>query len=269
MTFSDWRHRGWTAFIEIANLTIFTILCMASFLTGDKLLFGIGIVVEGFYLVWASWSARYRKRLELRVKSGRHAVTFLDGVLLVVTIMGFVVILFFGFGKHLLSHRWPYLTHAEGWEAGAIGWTGLFLFYYIAKFRDIRSLPVNTIVKALLLLASGWLLVAAWNSIRTTRERPMEHVLYVWLIGVSFLFTDLLVMKYHDDPKECNLSRSSLMWADIPMVVAFFVLLVYLGFHPDTENKDVFVSGVVSCQLLISNVVFIVMEFGLLQSPKR
>jgi ABC-type nitrate/sulfonate/bicarbonate transport system substrate-binding protein len=48
---------------------------------------------------------------------------------------------------------------------------------------------------------------------------------------------------------------------------ALFVLWIYLLMYRDTENPDVFVSGVISCQLLISNAAFIVMEFGLLPPP--
>ena len=95
--------------------------------------------------------------------------------------------------------------------------------------------------------------------------KPIEHVIYVTLIATSFLIIDLLIVLYHPVDKERDVSKSSLIWADIPMVFAFCVLLAYLLIHRDTENPEVFVSGVVSCQLLVSNAVFVVMEFGFLR----
>jgi hypothetical protein len=50
-------------------------------------------------------------------------------------------------------------------------------------------------------------------------------------------------------------------------VFSFLVLYAYLKLHRDTEAPEVFVAGVVACQLLISNAVFIVMEFGFLRLP--
>jgi hypothetical protein len=250
--------------METANLIALTILVVASFLTGDWALFGIGMMAEAGYLGWACGSTRYRTQLEYREQSGKRGVGFLDQVLLVVTVAGFVVILFFGFGKHLLSHRWPYLTHAEGWEAGALGWTGLFLLYYLVKFQATGNVAVDKVIIVIIGSLDLVLLVLAWNSMR----EPLKHVLFIMAIGACYLVIDLLSMIFHPDQKEKMLSRVSLYWADIPMVTSVFVLFLYLIIHRDTENPDVFVSGVVSCQLLISNAVFVVMEFGLLQPPK-
>lgn len=265
MPFAKWWKYGIKALKETSNLVSLTILVIAFLLTVDWVLLCIGGAVELAYLSWASFLPYYRTRLEPQTQSSKRVVDFLDRVLLVVTVAGVVVILFFGFGKHLLSHPWPYLTHAEGWEAGAIVWTGLFLLYYIAKFRSTSNRGVDSFIIILFAVVSTFLLNRAWGSMR----RPLEHVIYIWLIGACFFVIDLLIVKFHPEPKERNLSRNSLVWADIPMVVAFPVLLAYLWVHRDTEYPDVFVSGVVSCQLLISNAVFVVMEFGLLQPPRR
>jgi hypothetical protein len=269
MNLKEWGNRGFDAFKETANLVGLTVLIVASYLTGDPLLLGIGMAAEGLYLLvymrWASTPYGHGAPPESQGESDDGGVVFLDYVLLVVTVAGFVVILFFGFGKHLLSHRWPYLTHAEGWEAGAIGWTWGFLFYYLAKYREVRNRAVNTFIIATLMLISAKLLTGAWESMR----EPITHVWYITGIGMCFLLTDALAMLFHKNPKEQERSRNSLYWADIPMVLALVVLLVYLYVHPDAENRDVFVSGVVSCQLLISNAVFIVMEFGLLRPAKE
>jgi peptidyl-prolyl cis-trans isomerase A (cyclophilin A) len=94
------------------------------------------------------------------------------------------------------------------------------------------------------------------------------HVIYVLSIGLCFLAMDLWSSTEHLEPKERALSKASLLWADYPMVAAFIILLVYLWIHADAEHQDVFVSGVISCQLVISNVVFVVMEFGFLRRPE-
>jgi hypothetical protein len=195
----------------------------------------------------------------------RHSVSFLDGWLLVVTVAGLVIIFFFGFGKHLLSHPLPYFTHAQGWEAGAILWTYTFLLYYMVKVPSTKNIPADSFIKVLVPVVSTGLLVLAWLSMKS--HQPTLHVITIWAIGVCFLLVDSLVVRYHPDPKERDLSRASRKWADWPMVASLGVLFLYLVVHPDTEQKEVFVSGIVACQLLISNSVFVVMEFGLLASP--
>jgi hypothetical protein len=265
MTISKWWGRGLEGLKETANLvSFFSILIVASFLTFDWVLLGAGLVLETGYLCWACLSQKYRMRLESREQSGKLAIDFLDRVLLVVSAAGLVVIVFFGFGKHLLSHPWPNFTHAEGWEAGAIIWTWTFLLYYMVKFHSTENQAVDSFIKVLFSVGSTVLLLLAWFSMK----RPTEHVIYVWLIGVCFLVIDSLVVRFHPEPKERELSRASRKWADWPMVIAFGVLFLYLKAHPDTEYPEAFVSGVVACQLLISNSVFVVMEFGLLRLPK-
>lgn len=263
MSLSKWWYPGLRAIVETANLVALAILCVASFLTIDWVLFGVGIALEATYLGWRSRSPHYRRQLELRAESGKPDLDPLDPLLLVVTVTGFVVILFFGFGKHLLNHRFPDLTHAEGWEAGAIVWTGLFLLYYLVKFRATGNFIVDKFVIVIIAFLGAVLLILAWSSM----GRWADHIPFVMAIGFCFLIIDGLSMLFHPDEKEKMLSRNSLWWADVPMVFAFAVLWGYLLMHRDTENPDVFVSGVISCQLLISNAAFVVMEFGLLQPP--
>jgi len=262
MTFSEWWDRVKKAFMKTANWVALTLLIVPSYLTSDKLLFAIGMVMELVYLLLAPLLPGYQTRAQ---SNKRRVEDPLDRWLLIVTVAGFVVIFFFGFGKHLFNHPWPYLTHAEGWEVGAITWTALFLVYYLFKFRVTTNPTVDKFIFIVIIGCGYPLLTAAWQSMKN----PINHVFYVWLIGVCFFLIDLLIVIKHPLPKEQNRSRASLFWADAPMVVAFPVLMAYLWWHPDTENPEVFVSGVVACQLLMSNAVFIVMEFGLLGSPKE
>ena len=261
MKTSKWWYRGFRAFFETANLVALAILCLASFLTIDSNLFYAGILLEAIYLALRSGSTRYGE--QLAQQGERSEEFYLDQALLVVTVTGFVVIMFFGFGKHLLTHRFPDLTHAEGWEAGAIAWTGLFLFYYLVKFRATGEVFFDKLIALFLTCVGGYLVWQAGTSI----GKWSDHLPFVTAIGLIFLLVDGLSMFFHIDPKERMLSRNSLWWADVPMVFAFGVLWGYLLMHRDTETPDVFVSGVISCQLLISNAAFVVMEFELLRPP--
>jgi hypothetical protein len=262
MSFS--RYQAFDGLKETANVVLLTILIVVSALTFDWMLLVVGMALELAYLCWAWLSPGYSKRLKERERAVTSGDPFLDGLLLVVTVAGFVVIFFFGFGKHLLSHPWPYLTHAAGWDVGAITWTGFFLFYYIWKFPLTNDRKVDKAIISIILLLTVPLIVGAMYFIWV--NRPLVHVVFVWLIGICFFAIDLLISSRHPDAFERNLSKESLKWADVPMVVTFPVLMAYLLVHPDAESRDVFVSGVVACQLLISNAVFIVMEFGLLRS---
>ena len=292
MSLSNLLKRGFGSFMETANLASLTILGVASYLTADRGLLWISIAAEVGYLIlaaltaseWfksASWMPAgiasrltgFRKRHETwldrlrKPKAHYGADNFaLDQVLLIVTVAGFVVIVFFGFGKHLLTHRWPNLTHAQGWEAGAIVWTGLFLLYYLFKTPRTPNVTVDKIIILALGGLDAWFWWEAWKSVG---GKPLQHLKWIMGIAACFLFIDLMISIFHADPTEKARSRASLFWADVPMVFSFVVLFVYLLVHGDTESPEVFVAGVVACQLLISNAIFVVMEFGLLQLPRR
>lgn len=264
MIIREWWDGGKNPLTEAGNLMALSILVVASVLTMDPILIWIGAAVEVVYLVLASLPTRYREKrrvaLERAFQRGEYG---LDRLLLVVTVAGFAVILFFGFGKHLLNHVRPYLSHAEGWEAGAIIWTGLFLIYYVVKFK-VTGKVWDKIVIVPISCFGTLLLIRAWN----TMGQPHDHVLAVLGIGACLFFIDLINALFHEIPRERMRSRESLFWADVPIMAAVLVLYVYLLVHPDTENPEVFVSGVISCQLLMSNTFFIVTEFGWLQSSK-
>jgi hypothetical protein len=262
MILRKWWNNGKNPFAESCNLIALSILLVASFLTMDSNLFRIGVAVEVIYLILASLPFRYRDKrcvaLELSFQRGEYG---LDRLLLVVTVAGFVLILFFGFGKHLLNNRWSNLSHSEGWEAGAIMWTGLFLIYYVFKFKATGKFSDKFII-ILISCCGTLLLIRAWN----TMGQPRGHILAVLGIGACLFTIDLINAIFHEIPRERMRSRESLFWADIPIMAAVVVLGIYLWAHPDTENPDVFVSGVISCQLLMSNAFFIVTEFGWLES---
>ena len=269
MKLPEWSKRSGAALRGTANLLALTIVLWASFLTWDGWLAGVGIGLEIIFLSWAAWSKTYRTRLESR--RGKPRPKKIDLWLLIVTVSGFVVILFFGFGKLLLTPRWLSLSHAQGWEAGAIGWTALFLIYYLFKFQKTKNPALYHVVFILITILSFALLLGLWYSM----EIPVLHVVFVLALGLCFLGIDLfLVLTIEDDKEnaeekdERGRSLASLVGADIPMVLTLSLLLLYLWIYKDADNQDVFVSGVVACQLLFSNAVFVLTEFAWLQLPK-
>ena len=261
MKLPDWSKRTGAALRGTANLVALTIVGWAAFLTWDKWLAVAGFAIETTFLVWATWSPKYQERLKLRNTKPRPK--WIDLWLLFVTVSGFVVILFFGFGKRLLTPRWLSLSHAQGWEAGAIGWTALFLFYYLFKYQDTKRPAFTRALYILLAIVSTLLLILLLYSM----EIPILHVFGVLALGVCFLIIDLVLVFQHKSDDEQRRSLASLVGADIPMVTTLSLLLLYLWIYYDADGRDVFVSGVIACQLLFSNAVFVATEFAWLQLP--
>lgn len=243
-------------FENTMNLLALSVMLAAWLLTDDTLLLTIAIVGEMLYLSAVFWWKRIPERLRWEAGLGVDA---LDRVLLVVAVVGVLVVMFFGFGKHLMTHRLPELTHAAGWEGGAIAWTCLFVFYYLCKLGRLDK-RWNVLLGLGLLIAFGFCLWQAWR----TMGDPLPHVLWLGGVVVVLLCSDWIMAYRHTDPKERRLSRASLWWADLPTAAVFGILALYLLLHPDAERREVFVAGVVTCQLFFSNTVFIVMEFEVL-----
>lgn len=260
MKLPDWSQRPRAALRGTANLVALTIVAWASFLTWDRWLALVGLLLEITFLIWATWSRKYQARLDARSDKRPEII---DLWLLIVTVSGFVVILFFGFGKLLLTPRWLPLSHAQGWEAGAIGWTALFLSYYLFKFKDTKNPALYQGILVCVAILSTLLLILLWYSM----EIPILHVAAVLAFAMCFLAIDLVLVFKHKSDDEKSRSLASLVGADIPMVATLSLLLLYLWIYEDADNRDVFVSGVVACQLLFSNAVFVVTEFAWLQLP--
>lgn len=246
------------ALLFSANIIAFAIVPLAAGLTRDWLLLGVFGAVELTLLLLAASQRRIRRWCKARRGESKEP---LDYVLLWVTAAGLVVICFFGFGKHLLTHPFPELTHARGWEAGALVWTVGFLLYYIAKFNFDAKAQMSKVLVIGLVMVNFYLVVAAWAYM----NEPTLHIICVLLIGSSFLVVDLIMTMQHTVLKERRLSWTSLWLADVPTVLSLLVLLVFLLSHPDAEDQEVFVSGIIAFQLLVSNAIFVVLEFDFLR----
>jgi hypothetical protein len=240
--------RTWQPFKLSPNLVITAIAVPAGLLTLDWWLLGIYAALEILYLIAAPSMPSVMNRDE--------SLDPLDIALMVVLVSGSVVILIFGFGKHLLTRLWPGLTHAQGWEIGAIIWTGISLIYYFCKVRTGNS-RIDKGINACVFLACTPLLFGA----ALTLTKPQWHLICILAISILLLVTDYAISRYHYLEKEQWLSRQSVLFADIPAVTAFLVLLIFMSAHRDAENTEAFLGGAISLQLIMSNAMFVIQEF--------
>jgi hypothetical protein len=242
-------------FWEPVNLVSLTILVSATIMTGDLWLLVPAAVVEGAYLSILCRTNRYRRRVTERF--AMDPLDPLDIILLLVLVAGFTVIAFFGFCKHLLNQPFPKLTHTETWELGAIIWTLLFFVYYVLKLQ-LTKRAIDKTILSIIFAGAGFLGGALYYL-----QNPLLHVIMIFFSAVCLMSVDWLLSIYHNNEIEKKLSLHSLVVADLPVVFAFSVLMFYIVIHPDSDHPEVFLSGAISYQLLISNALFVVSEFDL------
>lgn len=248
--------------LEPVNLICLMMVEMAALLTWDRWLALSGFIAEAAYVLVAPKTKWVRKLPERRATLDR-----LNVALLVVAIAGVMIISFAGFLKHLLSNPLPTLTHSQTWEFCAVFWTILFLVYYFCKWKMTTNQKKIIVLLAFALfsfLAS--LVVLNWGLAWPYPYLSSEY-LHVFLIALGTFFMlliDFVLWKKGGDRDERMRSRQSFWIADVPVFMAFVVLLVCLLRDKDNEHPDAFFGGAVSFQLVLSNILFIVTEFNLL-----
>lgn len=179
--------------------------------------------------------------------------------LLGISTAGVVLMVLFGFGKHVFFRLRPELSHTEGWEMGALVWTGLtWLFYW---FKVETPYPqVERMTLLLFGLAGG---IFGYMAL-TALHQPLWHVLWVTLISLVLLVLDVLLTLCNKTPRARFHFKISAVVADLPIVLGLVVLILYALAFPDAEHPEVFLSGAISLQFVVSNVVFVVCWSGLL-----
>jgi hypothetical protein len=186
--------------------------------------------------------------------------------LIVVMGIGAGVIGFFGFDMH---NTWWYswvlpnttLNHEQGWELGAIVWTAFFLIYYWIKLPAKKMMHLKVAGPVV-----GASLVLCWLAFEIILKRlwggnPIFHIAVVMIIGGSLLVLDLWL----------GMKKTAWM-ADFPMLVGFGILSLFLLSHAsDTgvnkQELGVLVPGAIAFELIVSNILFFVVEWGFLDSP--
>ena len=253
-----------SAVLEDLNLVFLTAVFALAAALGAMVL-AAGLALEVVYLAVLPGRAWYRASVEHR----NHR----DVPLLLLMMAGTLIILFFGFGLH---QRLPALTHSQSWELGALCWTAVFGLYYWFRLGDISNqnafrlagLLILTLLPALNLIAAAFL----WYD-KQGEEHSLPfhflHVICVALIGVVLLLTDWMLARYSKRVEQKRALYESVWVADIPIVAAFMVLIGFAALHQpcgDKDCPDLLLSGAITFQLIASNVLFILLQFDVLES---
>ena len=181
---------------------------------------------------------------------------------------GVVLMVLFGFGKHVFFRVWPELSSTEAWETGALIWTGICWLVYCFKLQTKLPAWLQNGVLLVFAAAGGYCGYRALTALTEPLAEPLAHVWWVWAISGVLLATDLFLFKFHKEPASQSSFLRSAMIADLPIVIGFFVLIVYVLKYPDAEDPKAFLSGAISLQFIVTNVIFVVSWTGLIDRGK-
>ncbi len=213
--------------------------------------------------------ARQQKSSKTGARSGMSPKDQLG--LWAIAVSGVLLTFCFGFGndwswmKELV--HWclrVQLSPSESWELGAITWSLLFGAYYYFTFPFLPEDRLNRVLMALLSLGTIALCGAAAYSLH---EHSILHFRYVSAIGFLFCLTDFILFWWHQGNRR-RMFLESLWVADAPMIAGLATLLVFQIYHKSQETDremQTFLAGAISFQLIVSNVVFILCQFGVLR----
>ena len=205
----------------------------------------------------------------------------LTWLLLAMLGIGVVIVIVFGFYidsstftsiiRNLIASGWLHPTHPSGqvehwrlWELGAVLWSFFFGAYYYVTFPMVKSSTFIKVICALVFV--GTILpniVAAYLILNLYPAQ--SHVAAVLAAGVFFALADFLIYYKHDDPRERGSYFEGLLMADIPMVVGFSVLLLYLVLHQSDSGIEAFAGGAITFQLIAANVIFLLSQGGFIR----
>jgi hypothetical protein len=156
------------------------------------------------------------------------------------------------------------LTLSESWELGAITWSLLFGAFYYFTFPFLPKERINRVLLALLSLGTVALCGAAVYSLH---QHSALHFRFVLAIGVLFCTIDFMLFWWHSGVRR-KMFLETLWVADAPMVAGMLTLFcfqIYHSRHMITSEMQTFLAGAISFQLIVSNVVFILCQFGVLR----
>lgn len=189
---------------------------------------------------------------------------------------------------YLLSGIRVNLRHWELWELGALVWTTLFLIYYFKTIPlDHQNTPVKKIMLcwfailgfsffalvSLALSSLGYSNPTSLWSIEVERGICYLHLFCVFGVVFFIMFIDKLLATC-GEKEDKQAFRESYLLTGVPSVWAYVILIVYvfvdwllhLGFLGTVaEDQEAFLSGAIAAQLIISNVVFVLLQRGALR----
>lgn len=189
----------------------------------------------------------------------------------VMTVSGTLLIFCFGFGNEwnwmkvlALRALGVSLSPSESWELGAISWSLLFGIYYYFTFPFLPKDHLNRVLLAVLSIGTVTLCGAAAYSLH---NHSVIHFRYVSAIGFLFCVTDFVLFWWHQGDRR-KMFLESLWVADAPMIAGLATLLTFQIYHRNYGTggeMQTFLAGAISFQLIVSNVVFILCQFGVLR----
>lgn len=167
------------------------------------------------------------------------------------------------FRQFILLPRGVTLTHGEVWELGAVAWSFFFVIYYVVKLPWTGH---STRDKYLAFLVCLGMPVATWFAIRSIVDHKyLIHFGWVVCIGLLFTVADTILWNSHGASQHGKMFRESWCVADLPLMVGCIVLFTFLYVDSDVEAPDVFLAGAISFQLLVSNVLFVMSQAGVIR----
>lgn len=213
-------------------------------------------------------------------------------LLFLFTLSSALVVIIFGFYPETIDAVLQPLLHVllpgqeghnkisgfESWELGALLWSLLIgvIFYFRVPLAPYKALErLNGI-------ALGAVLFLGLFASYFLKSNYARHVWCVALIGVVFLAIDTLQAIFHKDQSYKAEALHTLLFVDVPTVLAFAVLIGYLETRPErvrhawltagtvpmpaeAEQVAIFFSGAIAFQLLVSAVMLALIQAGLLR----
>jgi len=137
-------------------------------------------------------------------------------------------------------------TRYERWEVAALVWNVVF------AILSYMSVPlVNKLVPALRFVAGGMLSYLAFQALVDGYYN--RHLFFVVMIGVIYLVIDFIVIRKL--PTECERFMQVAFFVDLPTTLALGVLCLYSATTSTADYMDVYISGLISFQFIVSSLV--------------
>jgi hypothetical protein len=147
------------------------------------------------------------------------------------------------------------------WEIGALIWSAFTAFVFYAFTPQIMNILVDRFFVGVLSLGQ---FVFHYLAAFTLFERDHGgHIFWLLMIGVGFGVIDLLNVLYQKDLREKNEAMQSLLFADVPMIIAFVIFMFFASKHGHDGNTDIFLSGAISFQFVASTFIFAFIQGGI------
>jgi uncharacterized membrane protein len=156
------------------------------------------------------------------------------------------------------------------WEIGALIWSAFtsVLFYFFTPAIDAspfrvagKHVPLERFYGAFMSLM---MFLLHYMAARTLFERDHSgHILWLITIGGAFAVVDILNVYLQKEQHEKVEAADSLIFADIPMIIAFVIFWFFEHANANNKDAEIFLSGAISFQFVSSTFAFAFIQGGL------